>query len=482
MLKKLRTLKVWQVVVLLLVVSGIVGAFYGVYGRSTGSSTSSLSASTRLVRVQYGNLTNSVSASGSLVYATSEQLTFGSAGTVEAIYVEKDTSVKKGDVLAKLDSESVESLEGAVASARIALRDAEDALEKAQNPYTELEIAAANATVEQARQQFVDAQTRGPLKIADAEYAVSLASQNYNNALVSYMNAQITSEQLENVRRKLEAAKLDLESVKQNANKAVLDAQENLVKAEDALASMTLDPLEVALKQSNLNSAKATLDNALEQLGLAKEGYPVVAPFDGVVAEVDVAPGDEVNANTVVLKLVDPSVIEVSATVDEVDVSQVQQGQEAIVTLDAISDLELSGNVSSISSFASSQSGVVSYSVTITVTSIPSGVELREGMSATATITNKLATNVLLVPTKAISGSSSTNPTVVVMVNGTSEVRSVKLGASNDTSTDIVSGLSAGDMVVVTSTSSSSSSTNVGPQGGFVIGGPGGGETFTIGR
>jgi RND family efflux transporter MFP subunit len=223
------------------------------------------------------------------------------------------------------------------------------------------------------------------------------------------------------------------------------------------------------------------LDNALEQLGLAKEGYPVVAPFDGVVAEVDVAPGDEVNANTVVLKLVDPSVIEVSATVDEVDVSQVQQGQEAIVTLDAISDLELSGNVSSISSFASSQSGVVSYSVTITVTSIPSGVELREGMSATATITNKLATNVLLVPTKAISGSSSANPTVTVMVNGTSEVRSVKLGAINDTSTEIVSGLSAGDMVVVTSStsSSSSSSSSSGTQGGFTGGGgidiPGGG-------
>ena len=475
MLKKLRMLKVWQVVVLLLVVSGIVGAFYGVYGRSTGSSTSSssLAANTKLVQVQYGNLTSSVSASGSMVYATSEKLTFDSAGTVEAIYVEKDSSVKKGDVLARLDSTSVESQEEAVARARIAVRDAEDALENAQNPYTELEIAAANATVEQAQQQLLDAQTRGPLKIADAEYAVSLASQNYNNALVSYMNSSISSEQLENVRRKLEAAKLDLESVKQNANKAVLDAQGNLVKAEDALASMTVDPLEVALKQSNLNSAKANLDNALEQLESAKEGYPVVAPFDGVVAEVGVAPGDEVNANTVVLKLVDPSVIEVSATVDEVDVSQVQQGQEAIVTLDAISDLELSGNVSSISSFANSQSGVVSYSVTITVTNIPSGVQLREGMSSTATITAQLATNVLLVPTKAISGSSSTNPTVTVMVNGVPEVRSVKLGASNDTSTEVVSGLNAGDMVVVTSSTSSSTSSS-GSQGGF----PGGGMEF----
>ena len=467
MFKILITLKVWQVVVLVLIVCGIVGAFYVAYGRSTDSSTaSSLSTNTKLVQVQYGNLTSSVSASGSLVYATSKQLTFDSAGTVAAIYVDKDSSVKKGDVLASLDSESVESLEGMVASARIAVRNAEDALEKAQNPYTELDIAAAKAAVEQAQQQLLDAQTRGPLKIADAEYAVSVASQNYNDALLRFMNAQITGEELENVRRKLEAAKLDLESVKQSANKAVLDAQKNMVEDQDALANMTVDPLEVALKQSNLDSAIATLDDALNQLESAKEGYPVVAPFDGVVAEVDVAPGDDVNANTVVLKLVDPSVFQVSASVDEIDVSQVQQGQEATISLDALSDVELSGKVSSISAFANSQSGVVSYSITIMVTSIPSGVQLREGMSATATITNQLATDVLLVPTRAISGTSS-NPVVTVMVNGDPEVRAVKLGASDDTSTEIVSGLNAGDMVVVTSTSTSSSSSGSSSQGGF---------------
>ena len=106
---------------------------------------------------------------------------------------------------------------------------------------------------------------------------------------------------------------------------------------------------------------------------------------------------------------------------------------------------------------------------------VPSGVQFREGMSATATITAQEVDNVLLVPTKAISGSSSTNPTVTVMVNGTPEVRSVKLGASNDTSTEIVSGLNAGDVVVVTSTSTSSSSSSSSSQGGFGIGGFGGG-------
>jgi RND family efflux transporter MFP subunit len=480
MLKIFITLKAWQVVVLLLIVCGIVGAFYGAYGRSTGSSAaSSLSTNTKLVQVEYGNLTNSVSASGSLVYATSEQLTFGSAGTVAAIYVEKDSGVKKGDVLAKLDSTSVESLEGSVASARIAVRDAEDAFEKAQNPYSELDIAIANATVEQAQQQLLDAQARGPLDVADAEDTVSQAENAYGDSIANYMDNKITLDDLNKAERAWERAKLDLDTAKQNADKAVLDAQKNLVEVQDALANMTVDPLEVALKQSNLDSAKATLDDALQQLESAKEGYPVVALFDGVVAEVDVAPGDDVNANTVVLKLVDPSVFEVSASVDEIDVSQVQQGQEAAISLDALSDVELSGKVSSISAFANSQSGVVSYSVTIMVTNIPSGVQLREGMSATATVTNQLATDVLLVPTRAISGTSS-NPVVTVMVNGEPEVRAVKLGASDDTSTEIVSGLKEGDVVVVTSTSSTSSSSSSSSQGGFTGGGgfPGGGMVF----
>jgi RND family efflux transporter MFP subunit len=485
MLKMFITLKAWQVVVLVLIVCGIVGGFYAAYGRASDSSaSSSLSSNTKLVQVEYGNLTTTVSASGSLAYATSKELTFDSAGTVAAIYVAKDSSVKKGDVLAKLDSTSVESQEVAVVSAKIAVRNAEEALEEAQKPYTELEIANANATVQQDQQKLLDAQTRGPLQIADAEYALATASQNYNDAMLSFMKGSISSEQLNSVERKLEAAKLDLESVKQQVSKAVLAAQQTLVDAQNALANMTVDTLEVALKQSNLDSAKATLDEAIEKLESAKEGYPVVAPFNGVVAEVDVAQGDDVNANTVVLKLVDPSVFKMSATVDEVDIAQVQQGQKATISLDALTNVELSGNVSSISAFASSQSGVVSYSVTIMVTSIPSGIQLRQGMSATATITNQLATNALFVATKAISN-SSTNPTVTVMVNGVSEARSVKVGKSNDTYTEIVSGLSAGDEVVVTSTSSSSSNSSsssssgtfIRNQGGFTGGGvfPGGG-------
>jgi RND family efflux transporter MFP subunit len=240
-------------------------------------------------------------------------------------------------------------------------------------------------------------------------------------------------------------------------------AENNLEKAEETLqeALAGADSLQVALKQSELDSAKATLDKALEQLESAKEGYPIVAPFDGVVAAVNVKPGDEVNANTVVLELIDPSVFEMRAIVDEIDVAQLRLGQKATVTLDAFADLELSGNVSSISAFAQSQSGVVSYPISVSVAT-PDNVRLLQGMSATATIEIKLATNALLIPKQAIVGTSS-RAVVMVMVDGQQQPRMVTLGATDGVRTEAVSGLKEGDVVIVNAATSGTSS------GGFPI-------------
>jgi RND family efflux transporter MFP subunit len=197
---------------------------------------------------------------------------------------------------------------------------------------------------------------------------------------------------------------------------------------------------------------------------------------------VNVIVGQVVTANTVAVEVVNPSDVEVSATVDEIDIPQLQVGQKVAISLDALPNDEFSGEVSTISPLGSSQSGVVSYPVTISLTD-PSGAQLREGMSATATITTQEADNVLLVPSTAISN-SSTNPRVTVMVNGVPEVRAVNVGQSNGTSTEIVSGLNAGDMVVVTSTSTSSSTSSSTSRGGLGIGigGFGGGGGGFIGR
>jgi len=450
MFKKLKMLKLWQKALLLAVTVGVALGVYGIYNWASDGSGIEASVADRLVTVQYGNLTSSIYSSGSLVYSISEQLTFDSAGTVEAVYVEKDDTVEQGEVLARLDSESIESLEEAVARARINLRDAEEALEEAQTPYSESDIAGAEEAVESAEQGLLDAQERGAIQIANAEYAVDKAFQNHSESLVQYMTGKISFDEYQQVNRNWEIAQLDLEMAKLNVDKSVSDAENKLENAEETLEEILggADPLEVALKQSELDGATAALDDALEQLESAKDGYPVVAPFDGVVAKVNVEPGDEVNANTVVIELVDSSAFEVSAIVDEIDVAQLRLGQEATVTLDAIPDLELSGNVSSITAFAQSQYGVVSYPITISLAT-PDDVQLLDGMSATATIEIELASNALLVPSQAIIGGTVDRAMVRVMVDGQAQPRMVTLGATDGVWTEVVTGLEEGDVVIV---------------------------------
>jgi RND family efflux transporter MFP subunit len=473
MLKIFITLKAWQVVVLVLIVCGIVGGFYAAYGRASISvASSSLPANSRLVRVQYGNLTNSVSASGGLVLPNKEELTFGGAGTVQEVNVEVGDTVKKGDVMAKLDNVSILSLQESVTSAKIALRDTQDALQNAQTQG----ISDAQRAVVEAQQQLSNAQTQAPLNIANAQYAVDNASQNYNDSLARFMSGSITAQELENASTQLDTANLNLEIAKQDADKAVADAQDNLAAAEQALANTGPGSLDLELKQQQVASAQAVLDEALASLGNAT----LAAPFNGIVSEVNIQAGQTVSAGTVAIEITDPSDVEVSATVDEIDVPQVQVGQKVAVSLDALPNDTFSGKVSAISIIGSSQSGVVSYPVTINLT-VPSGVQLRQGMSATATITTQEVDNVLLVPVAAISGSSTNNPRVTVMVNGVPEVRTVKVGQSNDQYTEIVSGLNAGDEVVVTSsTSTSSSNSSSSSRGGFGIGSFGGGGIISI--
>ena len=83
MLDSLKALKLWQILLLALVALGTAAGVYGIYGWSTNPDTPSLPANTQLVPVEYGDLVTTVSASGSLVFPTRAQPTFGSAGTVE---------------------------------------------------------------------------------------------------------------------------------------------------------------------------------------------------------------------------------------------------------------------------------------------------------------------------------------------------------------------------------------------------------------
>ena len=112
------------------------GGYFG-FNAWTDSGAEDDAAQTQLVPVTRGDLVNDVSVTGTLTYATRETVSFGQQGIVSEIPVSEGDKVSAGDALAMLDDEDLANLEKAITQARIDVRDAEEALEEARNPYTD---------------------------------------------------------------------------------------------------------------------------------------------------------------------------------------------------------------------------------------------------------------------------------------------------------------------------------------------------------
>jgi HlyD family secretion protein len=494
-----KGLKTWQKFLLIIVVLAVSGGSYGIYYWVTKPSASSETANVQLTQVQYGSITNSISSSGSLVYPDKEALTFGSSGTVAAVNVAEGDSVTKGQVLAKFDDASLLPLQEAVVQARIDLNNALDTTE------AEIAITKAKIALKTAQQNLEDAET------PYSEYDIYLAKLAIDSANIALRKARIAYEEAKD---KYDSNPTVPDWIQDYVLKKteLAQAENTLAEAEETLAKMQAgaDPLQVELRKKELAAAQADLDTAeaelagikgnatspegeLKQLKIAEakaaldsatkrlETAIVLAPFDGVVTAVNVSAGESVSASTVIVEITDPTVIEISAVLDEIDVPQVKIGQRVVVTLSSLSDLELSGKVTAISSTSKTQSGVVTYTVTIRVAP-PDGVEVREGMSANADIIVEEASNVLIIPTQAITETRNVQ-IVQVMVNGVIQQRTITTGISDGSYSEVLSGLQAGDQVVLPETASTSTSVSNNrqfPGGNFIINDRGGSNVINF--
>jgi hypothetical protein len=153
----------------------------------------------------------------------------------------------------------------------------------------------------------------------------------------------------------------------------------------------------------------------------------------------------------------------------ESDISKIKVGQPATVTLDALTGVELAAHVSAISTLGTTSSSVVSYDATLTLDQHDSRV--KPGMSASAAVVTGQASGVTL-PSSAITGSAAVS-TVNQLRNGKTVPTRVVVGLKGDSRTQIVSGLSAGAQVVVTTSlpSLSSAASSSGGTSGTLGGG-----------
>ena len=600
-----------QVIGFGLVAAILVGIVAVVYLRNGAEEETALEEGRQIVQVMRGDLVNQITSSGSIVFPIREELSFGIQGTIGAILVAEGDTVSAGQELARMDEETVVTLErdlaqaefdlqqsrdaldaalepaaelaivearAAIAKAELAVQDANDALHDVEDPFTQEEIDKARADVTSAEEALASAQEDLDFDIAEqadkvqaAVDVLDTAMEDYQAVVQNYLGQTLidadylltpeeffsaygidlttffSDVQLEDAVKSLlplapgpmaelddpatpwdeftvyrwialypgtiygtckdinvspqdvcvlqdmegswtsvdvaqgalDTAKNAAAKAESNGAKLVDQAEEAVTVAEEKLEEflVTVDSLEVQVKLHEREVAKAKLDDATA--ALAELGEPpdpltvalreaqitadetavasaqealasvtITAPFAGTVSSVAVEEGRSVMANAAILEIVDTTVAEVSARLDEIDVLTVQVGAEAVVSLDGLPGAGLPGVVTSISQTGDNQQGVVTYPIQISVRT-PPFLQLREGLSATANIVLQQELDVLLIPTTSIAGSIA-EPTVLVSVGDELQERPVSLGASDGFWIVVVSGVAEGDSLVST--------------------------------
>ncbi len=279
----------------------------------------------------------------------------------------------------------------------------------------------------------------------------------------------------------------------------IVNAQNSLAQASETLAETLAGPTQTTLlgQQISIQTAQANLTTAQENLDYTS----VRAPIAGTISAINAVVGETAAADAVTI-VGDGQVAEV--TLNEVDAAKVALGDKATLTFDAISGLSLAGTVVEIDPVGTVSQGVVSYNVQIGFSQpadTSSTMQVKPGMSVTANIVTRVDQNVIAVPNAAIvalGGSSYilepaaplSAADLAFSASGGIILPAVKqvpvvTGLSNDTMTEIASGVNAGDQIVVQTLKSTSGAKITAGSGGNAFqllgGAGGGGARFTGG-
>jgi HlyD family secretion protein len=525
-----------RIISVLVIAAALVVAGVLVARNRAGAATSAVPVQT--VTVTQGRIEVTIGASGNVAASQQANLAFGASGTVAQVSVTDGQRVKAGQVLAQLDTTN---LQLQVQEAQAALDAAQANLETAQQPASADDIASAEAALASAQANY-DSVKAGPSKadLAAARASLASAQANYksvkagptadslaaakaalDNALASLQQAQSAYDQvkdrpnvgqlsqsltLQQATNAYDEAKANYDAAKNHPTPSELAAAKSqLASAQYSLAQLQEQPTQaqltaaeaqVASAQYQLSqlqaqptaqavaSAKASFEQAQVALTQAQEqlaGATITTPVAGTVIAVNVQVGDAVSSGAAAIVLVPDVPPVVDADVDEADVASVAVGQDVHLTFEALPGRSITGTVTSIAPTSTSVNGAVAYQVQIGFT--PGKLPVRLGMTANLNIVIASADNALLVPNQAITADRQAHKYYVTrqLPDGTIQRLEVRIGLQNDSETQIVQGVNAGDKLVLpqitgTTATSSSSSTNFRGLGGFGGGGrpPGG--------
>jgi HlyD family secretion protein len=368
-----------------------------------GGSSADIDAG-RLATVERGDVAKSVVATGRIEPISKVEIKSKANGIVKDMKVEVGDRVKVGQVLVELDKDN---LAARLRESRAAFAGAEANLTAAEAEFQKNKVEAAGPDVPFARRNLERAESLSASKL--------IAPQTLDDARGA----------LEMAVNRQEAAKVQLGV-----------AQAKMAQARAA----------VAASQAAVDRAQEELDNAT-----------IRSPIDGMVLARPVELGSPVSSilnlganGTLVLVLGDISKVYVRGQVDEADIGSVRLSQSARIKVETFRGKQFEGKVTQISPMGTDKDNVVSFEVKVSIDNAQG--ELLANMTANAEIVLEEHKGTLVVPEAAIVYDAKRNASVDVYVPGSKtgrDRRAIKVGVSNGTRTQVLSGLVEGQRVVL---------------------------------
>jgi len=395
----------------------------------------------------------------------------------------QDTLDQAQTILAKTRAQADaqnDAAETAVDNARRALSQAKKQLDKAEDAKkAACASSPAVAMLSSSGSSSTTTSNTPSVPTMPTSGASSAACTSAQSAVASAKSGVVTAQ------NNLDAAKQQQDVTEASGRLAVANAQQAVVSAQNALDSAASDrPSNISAQAGQVTAAQAAVDQAQRALDDTTLRAPVdatvsavngtvgefVAPSSGTSA---LAPGTDATlpgtngaasgataaqavaspnrpGGTQFMVLDNIDEFQVVMAYTETDASSIAPGQKVRLTFDAVPDLELTGSVLSVSPTATAISGVISYYVTVV---LPSGdPRLKSGMTAQAEVLTKEIPGVLAVPSAAVRTQNGTSVVTVLDPNGTERTVTVQTGATGDGKTQILSGVTEGQQVVLPAT------------------------------
>ena len=358
----------------------------------------------QLAKAERGDIARSVVATGKVQPITKVEVKSKASGIVTRLDTDINAHVKQGQVLAQLDQIEIMAQVNA---------------QRAQ-----LAAAESNARAAAAAIQYDKVNAEAP--------DLPMYKHTYDRALQMSKDGVVSQQALDDAEQKYLAA----------AN-----------TRDKAVAQITVDNSKLHQAQAQTEQAQASLKQLEEQLSYTT----ITSPMDGVVLSRDVELGDAVSSilvmgstATLVMTIGDTTQVYVQGKVDESDIGKVYMNQPARIKVESFKDKTFLGKVTKIAPLGVEKDNVTTFEVRVSIDN-PGG-ELKANMTANAEILLEEHKGVLTVPEQAVIYDKDRNASVEVPDPKEKKGRrkvSIKAGISNGTRTEVLSGLNAGDTVIL---------------------------------